>query len=1213
MKVKVTLERTDGSRDDITVTADAGATISEVAGTIARLDPRGTSPGGALTLRAQLPGQDAPTTLPGDAPLGEAWIGSGAVVSLVEVAAERAEVRAAPVLGDVWVESGPDEGRRFELREGSVVLGRAPGVDIVLDDPLVSKRHARIEVAEAIEVVDLGSANGIMVDGVRVPRVKITSAQRVVVGDTVLVVQRTAPTGGVHGVSARPGPVPFNRSPRVEDRYTGSKYDAPEVPEEQEPRDFPFFALLAPVLMGGGMFYFTGNPTSLLFIALSPMMLIGNFFMQKKAKKRRLEKDVRIFDERLEALHTKLARERGTERSVRLREAPAIPLVYAEAMRRGPLLWTRRPEHWSFLNVRLGTGSMPSRNTIQINDDRAHRAEFQERIDALGDRYRTIDAVPVVENLTDAGSIGFAGHPQHTVGSLDGVLVQLTALHSPAELVVAAVVSPSWTRDLEWLQWVPHTSSVHSPITGPHLADGSGSATVLVAELEALVAARTGRAQGRRRGAIESEKAAMERGGDVGGSQTSDGTSSPLPAVVVVVTDDADVPRARLVQLMETGPDAGVFVLWVSHDVRDLPAACRTFVAVDGDGAVTAGLVRLGLTVDLDPEVVDAAAANAYGRRMAPVLDAGALKEDETDLPRSISTVSLLGHDLVESADAVLDRWRQNGSVYDRSGAAGKARKRAGTLRATVGSAGVDPMHLDLRSQGPHALVGGTTGAGKSEFLQSWVLGMAAEYSPDRVTFLFVDYKGGSAFADCVQLPHCVGLVTDLSPHLVTRALTSLRAELHHREHLFNRRKAKDLLEMEKRGDPETPPALVIVVDEFAALVGDVPEFVDGMIDVAQRGRSLGIHLILATQRPAGVIKDNLRANTPLRVALRMADESDSSDVVDVKDAAHFDPAVPGRGVVKTGPGRLQSFQSGYAGGWTSREPARTAIEVAWLRFGAEVPWEEPDDESPAEDVDLGPNDQQRLVAKIVEAHALAGLAAPRRPWLDELADVYDLARLGQRRDTELLFGVADLPQSQAQRAVAFRPDTDGHLAIFGTGGSGKSVLLRSLAVSAGVTPRGGPVQVYGLDFAAGSLRMLDALPHVGAVVPGDDVERVVALLRLLRDELERRAVAFAEISASSVTDYRDLSGKGDTARILLLVDGFPAFRDDFEAGSGRAEWFDAFRDILSDGRQLGMHVVFTADRAGAVPTYVRSLVQRTVVLRLADDGYAALNAPGTS
>ena len=284
--------------------------------------------------------------------------------------------------------------------------------------------------------------------------------------------------------------------------------------------------------------------------------------------------------------------------------------------------------------------------------------------------------------------------------------------------------------------------------------------------------------------------------------------------------------------------------------------------------------------------------------------------------------LSLVGPETADDPASRSSAGVQNNTIIDRSGAQLPRLKKAGGLRAIVGQGATDAMALDLRAQGPHALVGGTTGAGKSEFLQAWVLGMAAAHSPDRVTFLFVDYKGGSAFADCVDLPHCVGLVTDLSPHLVRRALTSLRAELHYREHLLNRKKAKDLLELEKRGDPETPPALVLVIDEFAALAGEVPEFVDGVVDIAQRGRSLGIHLIMATQRPAGVIKDNLRANTNLRIALRMADESDSKDVVG-DPIAGLRPGHPR-------PRRRQDrarpavpFQSAYAGGWTSDEARR--------------------------------------------------------------------------------------------------------------------------------------------------------------------------------------------------------------------------------------------------------------------------------------------------
>jgi S-DNA-T family DNA segregation ATPase FtsK/SpoIIIE len=169
----------------------------------------------------------------------------------------------------------------------------------------------------------------------------------------------------------------------------------------------------------------------------------------------------------------------------------------------------------------------------------------------------------------------------------------------------------------------------------------------------------------------------------------------------------------------------------------------------------------------------------------------------------------------------------------------------------------------------------------------------------------------------------------------------------------------------------------VLVIDEFAALAKEVPEFVDGVVDIAQRGRSLGIHLIMATQRPAGVIKDNLRANTNLRVALRMADETDSDDVIGSKEAALFDPGIPGRGIAKTGPGRMNLFQSAYSGGWSLRAEAEPAVEVRPFLLGDAPAWEKPAVEAPAETEDLGPNDQQLLVARFGDA---ARWPASRRP-----------------------------------------------------------------------------------------------------------------------------------------------------------------------------------------------------------------------------------------
>src|SRR2546423_5472683 len=292
------------------------------------------------------------------------------------------------------------------------------------------------------------------------------------------------------------------------------------------------------------------------------------------------------------------------------------------------------------------------------------------------------------------------------------------------------------------------------------------------------------------------------------------------------------------------------------------------------------------------------------------------------------------------AAGVIIDRWQASRSLITGLHAPEKPAKQAGTLRAVIGRSALGAHALDLRADGPHALVGGTTGSGKSELLQSWILAMAAAHSPQRLTFLLIDYKGGSAFKDLESLPHNVGLVTDLNPHEVRRAIVSVSAELRRREELFAQYHVKDLVELEKKGSRDAPPSLVIVVDEFAALVTELPEFVDGMINVAQRGRSLGVHLILATQRPAGVIKDNLRANPNLRLGLRTADNTATADVLGSPQAAFFDSAVPGRAGSQTGPGRLVPFPTGYAGGWATGEPAPPGIVGGELRVGARPGWE---------------------------------------------------------------------------------------------------------------------------------------------------------------------------------------------------------------------------------------------------------------------------------
>lgn len=1180
MRLKVTLNRSGTApAADILVTVDTTVTVGELARTLAQRDPAREVTPATTTPTLRIDGGTG-RVLPPHVSVADAGLHSGQSLTITEGGGRFVAGEDAPAVATLHVLEGPDAGRSFPLRAGANEVGRERGNDVVLSDRLVSKSHARINVGDLVEILDLGSANGVVIGGELVPRAALRPEDTVLLGDSLVRVQRTTTVATPDGV----GGVEFNRSPHLDAVYEGNERELPEPPKAPPPQRIPLIPLIAPIFMGFILYKVTGQAVTLLFVALSPIMMLGNVVESRAFNKKNHRQALEAYQAGLVVLDSDLAQEISVEANHRRTEHPALEEVVAAAVRREPLVWCRRPDQRGFLDLRLGLATMPSRNELKLPRRGDMAQEHWDQLVALRGRHATVASVPLVATFPDCGSLGIAGPRASSLATVRAAISSLASLHSPAEVVLAGISSTSVAKDWDWLKWLPHVRSDHSPLSGDHLVASPGGAARLVAAIDEVLDAR--------------EEAA-------GASMTA-----RLPAVVVLV-DDAPVDRSRLVEIAERGRGLGVHLVWVGSTVADLPAACRTFIDLDPGNPATGavGYVDSGLRVsEVAIEQMDSDSALALARSLAPVVDAGAPVDDDSDLPRSVSLVTLAGPDLLGSADAVIDRWRTSSSIPAEF--AGVRRKKDHNLRAFVGAAAGQSFVLDLREHGPHALVGGTTGSGKSEFLQSWVLGLALEHSPARVTFLFVDYKGGAAFSECVNLPHSVGLVTDLSPHLVRRALTSLNAELRFREHILQAKKAKDLLELERRGDPEAPPSLVIVVDEFAALATEVPEFVDGVVNVAQRGRSLGLHLVLATQRPAGVIKDNLRANTNLRIALRMADEDDSTDVVGSKLAGGFDPGLPGRGVAKMGPGRLTPFQSGYVGGWTSDTPPPPIITVEELTFGVGAAWEAtaagPDVEAPT-----GPTDLERLVMGVRAAHEQLELPAPRRPWLDTLAESYDLARSPQSRtDAQLIFGIADDPEHQEQVPVAFNPDRDGNMVVYGTGGAGKSGFLRTLAIVAGLGLRGGPCHVYGLDFGARGLQMLEPLPHVGSIINGDDSERVQRVLRQLRETIDDRAARYAAVNAGTIDEYRTAAERPDEPRLLLLVDGMGAFRQAYEtAAAGR--WFELFQQIAADGRQVGVHVVASADRPSAIPTALASVIQRQLVLRLASENdYLTLNAP---
>ncbi|MDR0436284.1 MAG: FHA domain-containing protein [Propionibacteriaceae bacterium] len=1189
MKLKLSLVSPEQQVTPIAVTAESTATIGEVGAAI-QAGLVGHATDSLWTLSVSDATVAAPTILPWRAALAESGLRSGQNVQLYPLfrdpsgqVADVSSTTTSPATLRVVV--GPDAGKSFELRFGPNTIGRDPECDIQFSDPMVSRRHARISVGDAIEIWDTNSANGVVLDGHVVPNATLGRQDTVMIGDNQIRVERHIQATA--GASVSNGAIEFNRSPKVRVKYTGRKLAAPKPPAPPKNNKFPLVAMVAPLIMGGVMFAVTRNMMSIIFVALSPLIALGTWFDKVVTDRRALKALAETYSTELDALKTDLDEAMTAEVATRRAELPPLDMLLSAASDLQPDLWQRRPADPDFLDIRLGLGQAPSRNVVELPArDESRSTEWRE-LSELAQGAAVVSGVPVAAKLRECGNLGIAGTAQWLHPVARGIITQLACLHSPAELVLAAIASTQSSKTWEWLMWLPHVGSAHSPIGGSHLAAGP-AVPMLVSALEEVMVSRLG----------QRDRKALH-----------------IPALVLLVEDDAPIERGRLVALAERGPEVGVHLIWVAGSEQRLPSQCRTYLTHDqASGAVTAGFPDEGIVLRVDEvEGIPEDTALSLAKRLAPVLDAGAPVIDQSDIPRAVSYLALAEPNLALDPTVTLNRWREDGSL---PGADGRYPKVSPTLRGLVGQGAHGGFLLDLRTQGPHALVGGTTGAGKSEFLQSWILGMAAAHSPSRVTFLLVDYKGGAAFADCVKLPHTVGLVTDLSPHLVRRALTSLRAELWYREQLLNAKKAKDLVALERTGDPECPPSLVIVVDEFAALVHEVPEFVDGVVDVAQRGRSLGLHLILATQRPAGVIKDNLRANTNLRVALRMADEADSQDVIGLKLAAEFDPRVPGRAAVRTGPGRITLFQTGYAGGHTSNEPEPASVEVETMVFGSGNAWDIPkvsrrnkaDDESE-------PTDIARAITTISAAAGLAGIPEPRKPWLPELSTAFDLRRLRSlfpdASGVGKPIGVVDLPQRQAQSISYYDPDA-GHLAVYGTSGSGKSAVLRTIAVASSAMYDTDPAIVYGIDCGTAGLTMLTPLPNVGAIIGVADTERVDRVFRHLIALLEERASRFAAVNAGSIADYRKTTGIAEQ-RVFLLIDGYAAFRSAFELVYGVSPATMLSR-LLDEGRALGIHVVLGCEQPNAIPNSQASNIQRRLILRQAEDNaYGALDIPKDS
>ncbi|TQJ30696.1 FtsK/SpoIIIE domain-containing protein [Microbacterium sp. SLBN-146] len=635
--------------------------------------------------------------------------------------------------------------------------------------------------------------------------------------------------------------------------------------------------------------------------------------------------------------------------------------------------------------------------------------------------------------------------------------------------------------------------------------------------------------------------------------------------VVLIVSADAPVDRSRLLRLAEHGAARGIHIIWTVDEWNRVPGACGAAIRTEPE---TLSLVSDGYERPLRLDRVSGAEARRVALELAGTRDA-ASERAAVPPPESIDLVGMVGRAAASSPHAIAGRW-------DAAGARGSAGTRG--FRAIVGSTGSRPLQIDLRNA--VTIIGGASGSGRSELVRSWVLSLALSYGPDQLSILLIDPFGGAA-RGLERLPHVINNIVFPDAVTLTRVEKILRLQLPaHGEH------GPEWLSWVSRSRKR----LLVVVQNADALEDALPGSLEKLTDLATRG----MHLVVETQRPTALPESVLRA-ARVRIALRTNDEDESRLLIGSDDAALIDVRRPGRAIVASA-GQREEFQVASVGGSVLADGAVVSAVAAGLGFGEEIPLHpDAEEENDEATVIRSSTDADEIVASIVRAAELVPGAIPIYRLPSELEERYGVLRLSTRDDRALAIGVVDDLASCRLSPATFRPDEHGHIVVYGPQGTGKTTVLHTLAVAAGLTPDGVPVEVYGIGE---SLRPLDGLAHVGAIVGMDDRYRVLRLLRMLVSRIRDRQAQLRALQHTFAESRRPGLMSAPLARILLLVDVADPMKElIFEKG----DIPDLWRRILAEGRAVGIHVAISWEGPSPHPDLRRHIPS---VLRLGSAAY---------
>ena len=845
-------------------------------------------------------------------------------------------------------------------------------------------------------------------------------------------------------------------------------------------------------------------------------------------------------------------------------------------------LWERSIDQKDFLTLRLGIGNMPICADINYPKEgfTLEEDELRKKIKEIVDERQTLNGVPINYSLVEKNITSFIGTSQLLHDFFKGQLLQLVTFHSYEFLKIVVLTNKENASRFEYMHNLPYLFDDGRQIR--FFADDLDETKELSLYLERI---------------FQDRKANKRKFSDT-------------PPYYIILTDNYHMYRdvEIIKDILDSEENFGFSLVIFSDKIQNLPSECKNFINVNPErSGIFESEISVGNQREFQTEFCNGIDVYDCIKKISNIPIE--INSDDKALPDSVSFLEMYNVGKVEQLN-ILQRYQNNNSQK--------------SLAVPVGiekSGGLLKLDLHEKYHGPHGLIAGMTGSGKSEFIITYILSMTVNFSPEDIAFILIDYKGGGlagAFENRetgVSLPHLAGTITNLDVSEMNRSLSSIQSELRRRQQLFNEARDKlgestvDIYKYQKfykEGKvTEAVPHLFIISDEFAELKSQQPEFMDQLISTARIGRSLGVHLVLATQKPSGVVNDQIWSNTRFRVCLKVQEKSDSNEMIKTPDAAFLKQA--GRFFLQVGYNELFALgQSGWCGAQyypTDKIKKKVDQSVVIIDNIGNVIGQY--DDLKEVTVKSCGEELNNVLTHIIDICKTNNLKA-NKLWLEKiLPDIYIDNLIKKYNYSEQPFilrpviGEFDDPNNQRQSILYLKLSEEGNTSIYGSSGSGKEMLFSSIIYSLITFHTPDEVNIYIMDFGSGTLGSYRKAPHVGDIILPTEEEKINNTFKMLENEIENRKKLFLDYNGD-YQNYVTRSGK-TVPYILLFINNYDVFQDTFD-------FEETINRITRECSKYGIILIASINTTGGMRYKLRQNFHSDITLQFNDqDDYSMI------